>query len=144
MLTKSQFPFFGQLQNYTLDWPQNLQLTVDQNAFGQFTVDRTHYWPKVHNIFCTYLSIQNVHFLLLWDFFARNLPEKVSHNVQGSKISWISNHQGSQCVMSCLKGDFFIRSIQCLQFGFSKFSYIFTHIKRTFILNILDRQNVPL
>ena len=31
--------------------------------------------------------------------FVRNLLEKVPHHVQGSKISWISGHQGSQCVM---------------------------------------------
>ena len=36
--------------------------------------------------------------------------------------------------MVLLKGDFFIWSMQCLGFGFSKFSYIFIHTKHTFLL----------
>ena len=75
---------------------RKIWLRIDQKNL-QFTVDRRHYWPKVPNILRTYLSIQNVHFPLLWDFF-RNLLEKVPHCVQGSKISRISGHQGSQCV----------------------------------------------
>ena len=75
-----------------------ITLWIDQKNL-QFTVDQRHYWLKVPNILLAYLFIQNIHFLLLWDFFARNLLEKVPHHVQGSKISWISGHQGSQCVM---------------------------------------------
>ena len=63
---------------FTAWWPNakiyfsvncKISLRIDWKNL-QFTVDRTHYWPKVPNILRTYLSIQNVHFPLLWDFFS--------------------------------------------------------------------------
>ena len=62
---------------FTAWWPNakiyfsvncKISLRIDRKNL-QFTVDRTHYWLKVPNILRTYLSIQNVHFPLLWDFF---------------------------------------------------------------------------
>ena len=40
---------------------RKIWLRIDQKNL-QFTVDRRHYWPKVPNILCTYISKQNVHF----------------------------------------------------------------------------------
>ena len=91
--------FYVCLQKINFHFSVNCKIThlIDQKNL-QLTVDQRHYWPKVPNILRPYLSIQNLHFLLLWDFFARNLLEKVHHHVQGSKISRISGHQGSQYV----------------------------------------------
>ena len=41
---------------------RKIWLRIDRKNL-QFTVDRRHYWPKVPNILCTYISKQNVHFL---------------------------------------------------------------------------------
>ena len=47
----------------------------------------------------TYLYIHTKRtFSIAMRLFVRNLLEKVPHHVQGSKISRISGHQGSQCV----------------------------------------------
>ena len=122
--------------NFYFSVNHKITLRIDWKNL-QFTVDQRHYWPKVPNILHTYLLIQNVNFLLLWDIFARNLLEKVPHHVQGSKISWISGHQGSQCVMrSGLKVYFHSDSLNFHTYLCTKrtfISYIFRPTKHTFI-----------
>ena len=60
-------------------------------------------WPKAlltkSSRHFTYLFIHTkCTFSIAMRLFVRNLLEKVPHRVQGSKISQISGHQGSQCV----------------------------------------------
>ena len=109
-------------------------LWIDQKNL-QFTVDRRHYWPKVPNILHTYLSIQNIHFLLLCDFLSGTCWKKfpiVSKILRFLGFPVTKVHNVSHGPVKNVIFPFG----QYLRFGFSKFSYIFMHTKRTFILYI--------
>ena len=127
---------------FLVNW--KIWLWIDRKNL-QFTVDQRHYWPKVPNILHTYLSIQNVHFLLLWDFlsgtcwkkfpimskvlrFHRFLVTKV-HNVSRGPVKNVIFPFG-QCNI-CGSDSLNFRTYLCIQN---------VPLFRTF----LDLQNVPL
>ena len=108
-------------KSFTYSWPKALLTKSSQHLMHLF----------IH---------KNVHFLLLWDIFVRNLQEKVPHHVRGSKIS---DHQGSQCVTrSCLKVYFHLVNVNVCSLDLPNFHTYLTIQNVLLLHTFLDLQNV--
>ena len=112
------------------DWPKNCFYQKPYvlygiiAMFGACVVNMTAWWPNANFYFLvnckssqhfTYLYIHTIHtFSIAMWLFVRNLLEKVPHHVQGSKISQISSHQGSQCVHTVLLKMWFFHLVNAI------------------------------